>query len=57
MTNGSSDTYRQKAFSCERLAKAATTYEAKCEWVDLGIEWHALASRIALESSNCELEV
>jgi hypothetical protein len=56
MTKASSEIYRAKAVACERNIRTATTYEVKCEWQDIAIEWHALASRVAQENDNDALE-
>jgi hypothetical protein len=45
-----SEKYRLKAIACEKLAKAASDDETKFAWMDIAIEWHALASRTAMES-------
>jgi hypothetical protein len=42
--------YRLKALACEKLARQATDHETRTAWSEIAIEWHALASRAALES-------
>jgi hypothetical protein len=46
-----SEKYRAKALDCEKLGCAAKTYDVKCEWADIAVEWHCLANRTALDSS------
>ena len=48
MTNPS-EKYRLKAFACEKLAREATDDAIRIAWVEIAIEWHALASRWTLE--------
>jgi hypothetical protein len=48
MTN-SADKYRHKAFACEKLGREAGDAETRAAWVEIAIEWHALASRMERE--------
>jgi hypothetical protein len=41
--------YRLKALACEKLGREATDYQTRIAWAEIAIEWHALASRVALE--------
>jgi hypothetical protein len=53
MINASSEIYRAKALSAEKLGREAGNYDFKCAWADIAIEWHALANRVAQEAENC----
>jgi hypothetical protein len=57
MTNASSEIYRTRALSAERLAREADTKDLKCAWMDIAIEWHALANRAGHEVGAYQLEV
>ena len=48
MTNPA-EKYRLKALACEKLGREATDHETRIAWVEIAIEWHALASRMAME--------
>jgi hypothetical protein len=43
--------YRDKALAAEKVASEMPNYDFKCAWSDIAVEWHALASRRALEVS------
>jgi hypothetical protein len=47
--------YRLKALACEKLGREATDHETRIAWVEIAIEWHALASRMALEFGGAGL--
>lgn len=47
-----SEKYRLKALVCEQFAKDATDTATRSAWTEIAIEWHALASRTAHESSK-----
>jgi len=44
MTNPA-EKYRLKALACEKLGREATDADTRAAWVEIAIEWHALASR------------
>jgi hypothetical protein len=44
-----SEKYRSKALACEKLSQEVPNYDFKCAWAEIAMEWHALASRRALE--------
>lgn len=48
MTNPT-ERYRLKALACEKLGREATDAATRAAWAEIAIEWHALASRLALE--------
>ncbi len=54
MTNPT-EKYRLKALACEKFAREATDNETRIAWTEIAIEWHALASRMALESAAAGL--
>lgn len=39
--------FRMKAVLAEKLQREAGTYDVKCAWGDIAIEWHCLANRAA----------
>lgn len=41
--------YRHKALVCEGLARNATDHATRDAWVEIAIEWHALAHRASDE--------
>ena len=51
----SADKYRHKAFACEKLGREACDAEIRAAWVEIAIEWHALASRIEREFGGAGL--
>ncbi|HAO39067.1 MAG TPA: hypothetical protein DEA80_19365 [Afipia sp.] len=51
-----SEKYRLKALTCEKLSQEATDKATKTAWVELAIEWHALASRIAQDDKDIEID-
>jgi hypothetical protein len=55
--NNVSEKYRLKALACEKLGRDATDSDTRSAWAEIAIEWHALASRMTLESSRQELGV
>ena len=56
MNNASSEAYRAKALAAERRSREASDYDTKSEWVDIAIEWHALANRAAQEADRNTIE-
>ena len=46
-----SEQYRLKALACEKLGRDATDSDTRSAWTEIAIEWHALASRVALEAA------
>ena len=46
------DKYRQKALACEEFARDATDPATRDAWVEIAIEWHALAHRTSDESRS-----
>jgi hypothetical protein len=51
-----SEKYRLKALTCERLAREATDEATETAWEELAIEWHILASRIAEDDKDIEID-
>lgn len=51
-----SEKYRLKALTCEKLAREATDDATKAAWEELAIEWHILASRIAKDDKDDEID-
>jgi hypothetical protein len=51
-----SQKYRLKALECEKLAREATDEATKVAWDELAIEWHILASRIAKNDNDVEID-
>ena len=51
-----SEKYRLKALTCEKLAREATDEETSAAWDELAIEWHILASRIAQDNKDVEID-
>jgi hypothetical protein len=47
-----SEKYRLKALACEQFAKDAVDTATRSAWTEIAIEWHALASRTAHETSK-----
>jgi hypothetical protein len=45
-----------KALSCEKLAREATDEATKVAWEELANEWHILASRIANDDKDDEID-
>ena len=43
------DKYRHKALACEGFARDATDPVTRDAWVEIAIEWHALAHRVSDE--------
>jgi hypothetical protein len=41
--------YRRKALACEGFARNATDHATRDAWVEIAIEWHALAYRASDE--------
>jgi hypothetical protein len=52
-----SEKYRLKALTCEKLAQEATDEDTQAAWSELAIEWHILASRIAQDDKDVEVEI
>jgi hypothetical protein len=46
-----SEQYRVKALACEKLGRDATDADTRSAWAEIAIEWHALASRMAIEAA------
>jgi predicted CoA-binding protein len=46
-----SEKYRFKALACEGIARDAIDPAVRDAWMDIAIEWHALAHRAAQETS------
>jgi hypothetical protein len=44
-----SQKYRLKALACEKIARGTSIVELRDGWLEVAIEWHALASRVARE--------
>jgi hypothetical protein len=44
--------YRHKALACEGFARNATDPATRDAWVEIAIEWHALAHRASDESQS-----
>src|SRR5665647_3277707 len=42
-----SERYRLKALACEEFSREATDRATRDAWIELAIEWHALAHQIA----------
>lgn len=51
-----SEKYRLKALTCEKLASEATDYETRASWSELAMEWHLLATRIAQDDKDVEID-
>jgi hypothetical protein len=47
-----SESYRSKALASEACARSATDTDTRDAWIDIAIEWHALAHRTAKERST-----
>ena len=47
--------YRLKALASEQCANTATDAETRDAWVEIAIEWHALAARVANEVLNARI--
>jgi hypothetical protein len=47
-----SEAYRAKALASEAWARSAVDSAIKNAWIEIAIEWHALAARTARESSK-----
>jgi hypothetical protein len=45
-----SQKYRLKALASEQSAREADDGAIRAAWIEIGIEWHALASRTAQEA-------
>jgi hypothetical protein len=46
------DKYRNKALASEACARDATNPAIRDAWIEIAIEWHALAHRTAIECSK-----
>ena len=52
-----SEKYRIKALTCEKLARDAHDLDIQIAWAEIAIEWHALASRVAAEGTDRDLQI
>jgi hypothetical protein len=43
-----SEKYRLRALAAEERAKTASDEATKTDWIDIAIEWHAVAARTAV---------
>jgi hypothetical protein len=39
--------YRERAFSCEKMAEEATDQAIRKQWEELAIQWHYMANQAA----------